>query len=214
MSGSVGKDYTGSRFGHWKVLYKSNVKRKWFARCDCGTIEEVWIDNLKSGKSTRCNHCKAEISRKNATTHGESKTRLYYVWYSMRKRCTCKNSTSYKDYGARGIKVCEEWFKSYIPFREWSLSHGYKEGLQIDRIDNNKGYSPENCRWVTHRENMQNTRKNKKVQFHGKNYTRTQLADMSGKSNHLIANRLRKGWSIEEAMNIPAKIGNNQTLRG
>lgn len=214
MRGSVGKDYTGKRFGHWTILKKGNAPKKWVARCDCGAVKEVWIDNLKSGKSTCCNRCKGETSRKNATTHGESKTHLYYVWYTMKKRCTCKSSKSFADYGARGIKVCDSWMKSYVPFRDWALSHGYADGLQIDRIDNNGGYSPENCRWVTHRENMQNTRRNKHILFRGKEYTPTQLADMCGKNNSRISERLRKGWSAEEAMSLPVKIGNNQTLRG
>jgi hypothetical protein len=146
-------------------------------------------------------------------THGESKTRLYYVWLSMRNRCYRQGVKGYENYGGRGIEVCEEWRQSYEAFRDWSLSHGYKQGLQIDRINNDSNYSPQNCRWVTHYKNMQNTRINKKVYFQGKWQTRSEIADTYHISKLLLRNRLENGWSIEDALFYEPKIGNNQTLR-
>ena len=208
------KDYSGMRFGHWTVLSKTDAKKMWLCRCDCGNVLPVNIDNLKRGKSTRCNKCKGKLYKSRMTTHGESKTRLYYVWLTMRNRCIRKDVPSYSRYGGRGIKVCEEWMHSYTSFRDWALGHGYAQGLEIDRIDNNGDYCPSNCRWVDHLTNMQNTRINKLVKLNGKEYTSAEIANHFHISGRLFRERLRKGWSVEEAVKYKPQIGNNQTLRG
>ncbi len=95
--------------------------------------------------------------------------------------------------------MCKEWLNDYTKFREWSLSHGYSDELQIDRIDNNKGYSPDNCRWVTVRENQNNRRSNLIIEYKGKKDTVANMAEMYGKDRHLIYGRLRAGWTIEDA---------------
>lgn len=99
------------------------------------------------------------IKLHNSEYNGKSYTSLYNRWRCMKKRCYNQNTSEYERYGGRGITVCEEWINSSDAFIEWALSHGYKEELQIDRIDNNKGYSPDNCRWVTPKVNMNNRRK-------------------------------------------------------
>src|SRR5690606_10465631 len=91
------------------------------------------------------------------TTHGLRDHKLYGVWRSMKQRCTQKSHYAYKDYGGRGIKICDEWIDDFKAFYDWSMSNGYEEGLTIDRINNDDGYSPENCRWTTMR--VQNTNK-------------------------------------------------------
>ena len=112
-------------------------------------------------KSCGCMKNKFETS-KNNYKHGGCGTRLYRIWINIKNRCYDLNSKSYKDYGGRGIVVCNEWLE-FIPFRDWSLSNGYSDNLEIDRIKNNLGYNPENCQWVTHKENCNNRRpKNKK----------------------------------------------------
>jgi hypothetical protein len=211
----VAKDYTGYTFGQWTVLHRDTdrVTKYWVCRCSCGTVKSVCIDNLKGGTSLRCQKCKGELSRKRMTTHGESKTKLYYVWLTMRNRCYRSEVKGYERYGGRGITVCEEWRKSYESFRDWAMDNGYREGLEIDRVDNDGNYEPSNCRWVTRLENMQNTRINKKVFYHGKIYTRTELADNAHLSRRLVGERLRKGWSVEETLHYNPVVGNNQTLR-
>jgi hypothetical protein len=87
-----------------------------------------------------------------------SKTRLYYVWQGMKRRCDSPKNKSYADYGARGIKVCDQWANDYGAFMDWALANGYKQGLSIDRIDNDKGYSPDNCRWVGRKQQNENRR--------------------------------------------------------
>jgi len=102
----------------------------------------------------------------NAQTHGITNTSIYGVWQSMRQRCNNPNRTKYKDYGARGIKVCDEW-QNAETFAKWANENGYQPGLQIDRIDNNGDYSPENCRFVTPRENSRNRRNTKYLTLNG-----------------------------------------------
>ena len=211
----VPKDYTGYIFDKWTVL-KRDIDRKkhWFCKCSCGNVASVSIDHLKRGTSKRCMKCKGKLTQNRMSTHGESKTRLYGVWLTMRNRCNNPTVKSYAVYGARGIKVCDEWQNSYEAFRDWSLANGYREGLQIDRINNDGNYSPENCRWISHLENMQNTSINKKAMFEGKLWTRTELAMRFNLSPRLIGDRLRHGWTIEEAISYKPQIGNNQNLRG
>lgn len=90
--------------------------------------------------------------------HGDTGTRLYRIWKSMKCRCNNPNHPTFKNYGARGVEVCEDWQKSYTAFKEWALSHGYSESLELDRTDVNKGYSPENCQWISHYEQTMNRR--------------------------------------------------------
>jgi len=121
-----------------------------------------------------CEHCKQEVIRrlgdgkrnkscgcmkqKFLIKHGESHTKLHKVWSSMKKRCLNLNDKGYKNYGGRGIAVCNEWLE-FIPFRDWAVNNGYKEGLQINRINNDGNYEPSNCNWISHKENGRNTRR-------------------------------------------------------
>lgn len=112
--------------------------------------------------------------------HGYSKTRLHRIWVAMRKRCRNPNDSSFKHYGGKGIKVCEEWDNDFMTFREWALNNGYTDELSIDRIDNNKGYSPDNCRWATQREQVNNQSSNIKLVFQGKAYSPNEVSKLSG----------------------------------
>lgn len=107
-------------------------------------------------------------------THGESRTRLFQAWNAMKKRCYCKSNTTYRNYGARGISVCQEWRDSYEAFRDWALANGYRDDLELDRRDNNGNYEPSNCRWATRRQQMANTRPRKGLssQFKGVSWSK------------------------------------------
>ena len=122
------------------------------------------------------------------TTHGLSRektgkrrhTKLYMLWSNIRYRCNNPKSKDYHKYGGRGITVCDEWNRSYQAFYLWAMENGYCDGLQIDRIDNEKGYSPDNCRFVTPKVNSNNRRNSKLIDFHGRKMTRLELAEITG----------------------------------
>ena len=137
--------------------------------------------------------------------HGETNTRLFRVWSHMRERCERKNHPYYRDYGGRGISVCEEW-KEYLPFKEWAIKSGYSERLTIDRIDYNKGYEPSNCRWATVKEQQNNKRTNRVVEYNGKPYTLSQLSELCGIKSTTLRERLRRKWSVDDAVTKPVRL--------
>ena len=136
--------------------------------------------------------------------HGMSKHPLYKVRKGMISRTSNKNDNRYNLYGSRGITVCEEWKNNPKSFFDWALSNGYKKGLSIDRIDNDGDYCPENCRWVTQKEQTRNTRRNNKFNVGNKKMCITDIAKNLGfKHQVAINNRIKRGWSIEKAITIP-----------
>jgi hypothetical protein len=139
------------------------------------------------------------------TLHGKSKDPLYDVWIALKARCLDVNNISFSSYGGRGITVCDEWLK-FIPFQEWALSHGYKRGLSIDRIDNNKGYYPENCRWVSHSVNNRNKRNNRLITYKGETKTVAAWAEYMKVPYAILSHRLNQyRWSEEKAIETPYK---------
>ena len=120
----------------------------------------------------------------------------------MRQRCNNPNVHGYKYYGARGITVCDEWSDFRI-FQKWALEHGYSEGLTIDRIDNDKGYSPENCRWVDRFVQARNTRAAHIIEYNGESMTLREWAERIGMSENTLSNRIFSGWPIERALTEP-----------
>lgn len=161
--GQKRNDLTGKIFGRWTVLErKGRVKTQqmWLCRCECGTTKEISHTSLVCGKSLSCGCYHKNEMKERQTTHGMSKSRIYSIYYNMKRRCNNPNDKRFKDYGGRGIKICKEWEESFTSFFQWSALNGYDETKSIDRIDNDKGYSPDNCRWTTiefQRNNKRNT---------------------------------------------------------
>lgn len=147
------KDMTGMRFGRLTVLGYAGPNHRsdatWLCKCDCGTEVVVQGQSLRSGATLSCG-C---YMRESKTTHHGSKERLYGIWSDMRFRCNNPKDKSYKYYGAKGVKVCDEWEHDYGAFRDWALANGYDPNAKfqectIDRINPFGNYEPSNCRWV------------------------------------------------------------------
>lgn len=147
----------GQRFGKLVVI-TNDVSRKYHVvcKCDCGNTKSINRYTLLNG-GISCGCIKRERIIRQSYKHGLSGSKLHRIWSSMRERCTNNKNKSWHCYGGRGIKVCLEW-DNYMNFHKWSMANGYKPGLTLDRKNNNLGYNPENCRWVTHKINSWNNR--------------------------------------------------------
>lgn len=201
-------DLSGMKFGRLTVLERDNRHfgrgdhTYWVCKCECGKISKVRPDALKSGAVVSCgcyhSHVSSEIGKYVNLRHGMTKTRIFKIWSGMKERCTNPKIDAYKNYGARGIYVCKIWSENFESFLNWSLENGYSPKLQIDRIDNNGPYSPDNCRWVTPRQNSRNRRSNKSVIINGEKYeTIAEASERLGISSSCICNQTKKyGYNI------------------
>lgn len=161
-------DLTGQRFGMLTVIEHAgtskNRKALWICKCDCGCITNPLVgSNLTSGATKSCGCMRAEKNKENAKYNSKRFQRLYGIWHGMKQRCYWKDYKQYKDYGGRGITICDEWKDNFEAFLEWALSNGYEEHLTIERINNDWNYCPENCRWATRAEQNRNKRNVRKV---------------------------------------------------
>ena len=202
------KDLTGQRFGRLVAVERvgsRNTFALWKCKCDCGNEAEVVSTYLINGDTKSCGCLKAQNIKIANTKHGMRKTRIYHIWKNMRQRCINKNNQAYLDYGGRGISVCEEW-KEFVPFYNWAMGSGYKDCLTIDRIDNGKGYSPENCRWATMKEQSNNRRDNVFYEYAGQTKTISQWSDVCGISIGCLRDRIRHGWVIDRILGTPKNM--------
>ncbi len=136
--------------------------------------------------------------------HGMSYTKIYGVWHGMNERCFNTRCKAYKNYGAKGVVVCDEW-KEFIPFYKWAMANGYKEGLTIDRIDSNGNYEPSNCRWVDRFVQNSNTSKNRYIEFDGRTQTLSQWAREIGIERHSLLQRIQR-HGVEKALSTKGNM--------
>lgn len=202
-------DLTGQKFGRLLVLerfFNNKKQTAWKCLCDCGNISYPQSQALRSGKIKSCGCLKDEKIVERSYKHGMAKTgeisRLYNIFSGIKTRCYNTKSKDYKWYGKKGIKMCQEWKDNYKTFYDWSMSNGYTDELSIDRIDSNKDYCPENCRWITKSENI--IRSNSKlIEFNGKTMNIKEWAEKLGINYGTLKGRLnRSKWSIEKAFSI------------
>jgi len=198
----------GTRFG-WLTVVKRNGSNKqrqavYLCRCDCGSLHSATGNRLRSG---RCDNCGCKSASKVAAWHYKGALDdpvLHKKWSEMKSRCNNPNNKSFGDYGARGIKVCSEWDNDFLAFKKWAINNGYSKELQIDRIDNDKGYCPENCRFVSRIENCNNRRSSRYVEFHGEKITIAQLARKTNSQYAKLLYLINIGSNIEEAIDRSA----------
>lgn len=203
-------DLTGQHFGYWKVIERSESKKreptKWLCECKCGTRKVVVGATLKNGTSKSCGCMRTELLTERAQTHGKSKIRLYRIWARMIQRTTNKNEPDYKYYGGRGIAVCKEWRESFVVFEIWAKESGYADNLTIDRKDNSKNYQPDNCRWVTMKEQSRNTRRTHYLTYNGQTKSLTDWADEMQMSRSALDARInQRRWDVEKALTTEVK---------
>ena len=146
--------------------------------------------------------------------HGCHGTRLYRIWAHMKARCLDPDSDVYSYYGGRGISICEDWKNSFSNFYQWAMSNGYSTELTIDRIDVNGNYEPNNCRWVTRKEQNRNMRSNVFLSFNGETLCLKDLASKYGVSAATLSQRLQRGWSLVDALQMKSgeKRGNRKHI--
>jgi len=198
--GKPAKDITGVTVGYVTAIKKlpsvkttSGLKPKWLCRCVCGAELHLFTAPFLKGQYQSCGCKKNELISKNNTKHGMSHHSLYAVWDTMIARCHRDSHKSYKHYSTRGITVCEQWRQSFQNFANDMLG-SYSQGLQLDRIDNNKGYSKENCRWVDAKSQANNTSANIWIDTPVGKMTVKQAAEHYNIKYTTLLNRVYRNW--------------------
>ena len=206
-------DLSKMKFEHLTVIRKLEKhereieKNIWLCRCDCGKEIQVSTDKLKNNKNCSCG-CIPQKRNCKPRKHGLTKSRIANIYGLMVARCTNPNNPAYADYGGRGINVCVEWLGEHglEKFNEWSVSHGYSPELEIDRIDNNKGYSPDNCRWTTKKIQCRNRRSNVYITYKGRTQSLADWCDELGLEYNMIYLRYRRGMETERMFTQPKRV--------
>lgn len=191
-----------------KFLPSGQTNRAFECVCECGVIKEVRMLHLRRGSIYRCGRCNKPLGQKK-----EEYPSLKKIWRAIKYRCSESYFESHLYY-KKGIKVCELWKNDWISFREWGLQNGYIKGLHIDREDNSKGYSPDNCRWVTCKVNANNRDNTFMVNYNGTLQPIMIVGEklnMSLKQITTIRRRILKGWNHQKAFDTPIRKGNYKT---
>lgn len=191
-------DYSivGKRYGRLVVSNLDHVHNRttyWKCECDCGNTAVVCRGGLTSGDIISCGCYRTEHKHEFGKTHGLSRDPLYTVWGGMVQRCTNKNAANYERYGGRGITICPEWRDNFKSFYDWSIQHGYETGLTLDRKNNDLGYDPDNCRWITRKQQQNNTRANHFVTHNGKTHSIAEWSRILGVNHETLRYRVNHG---------------------
>jgi hypothetical protein len=195
------KDLSNQRFGRLTVIKRADNlghHTRWLCKCDCGNYTKSHTTSLTSGRAKSCGCLGREKATKSITTHGGRYTQLYSVWCGMKKRCYNKSYEYYNRYGGRGIKVCDEWRDDFAAFREWALNNGYRDGMEIDRIDNDSNYMPGNCRWATRSEQIKNRSNSITITHNGQTLPLVEWCNIYGIGYKLAHARYKKGWDFQK----------------
>lgn len=208
----------GDQFERLTVIARPFRRRAWYVscRCDCGATVIVQCDHLFRGHTGSCGCYQIERTGASNRKHGESTSRLHYIWSAMKSRCSNPNVERFENYGKRGISVCDAW-QDFIPFRDWAIANGYQEGLQIDRIDNDGNYEPSNCRWVSREQQARNKRNNRIATAFNetkllKEWVKDPRCRVSYKRLHARLTTFK--WDAERAITTPPMKTNSAKITG
>lgn len=206
MSNAI--DLTGNKYNRLTVLsrygYSADRRITWKCKCDCGKIVIVAGKHLKNGSVKSCGCLNKELIAKRNYVHGKRHTRLYRIWLVMKNRCNNPNDKYYYCYGGKGIKVCDEWAEDFMSFYNWSIANGYSDKLSIDRIDSDKGYQPDNCRWATNKEQQNNKTNNHYITYKGKTQSMKKWSEELNIDYSTLRSRINVyKWDIETALTAP-----------
>lgn len=194
-------EMTGLRFGRLVVLRRDGNSpcgsAKWLCKCDCGKEVSVTGTCLRRGGTVSCGCYGADIRKSFGVKHGKSYTRIYSIYSKIIQRCYNKNSKLYKNYGYRGITMCDEWRNNFQAFYDWAMANGYTDKLSIDRIDNYKGYSPDNCRWLTPKEQGRNLRRSVYLTINGETKLLMDWCTENNLNIQTVRNRVARGVPSE-----------------
>lgn len=203
-------DLTGRKFGRLTVIQRAENRitkggqsiTMWRCRCDCGNEVIVYSQNLKREHTQSCGCIQKE--KPAHYKHGYSHTRLGKIYDNMKDRCYNPNNENYRIYGGENKTICDEWLRDRQSFFDWAMANGYADNLTIDRVDNSKGYSPDNCRWVDMKTQCNNRRSNCYIAYNGKTYTLKELSELYNIPYDKLKQRINKlHWNIEKAINTP-----------
>lgn len=202
---------SGDKYGKFTVLSDTEpyrlpsgqINRAVLCECECGNIKTVRVAHLTRGRISSCGCIQGE-------RHGECKSLLYNVWRGMKNRCHCQSYPEWHLYGGKGVEVCREWRSSFLTFKEWCNSNGWKHGLHIDRIDSNGNYEPDNCRFVTPVENSRNRSVTIMATYRGETRSLIDILERIGMANdyETIRARIKRGWADQAAIDTPIRQGN------
>lgn len=196
----VKRNLLGQRFGRLLIIAPAPTKNRhtyWKCQCDCGSEVTVRTDALTRGPTVSCGCYQLD----KVTKHGMWKSSEYHIWRTMLSRCENPNAHAYKEYGGREIKVCEQWHTFEGFYKDMGKRPTASHSL--DRIDNDGGYCPENCRWASKKEQSRNRRDNHLLTFQGRTKCIAEWVEETGLKCSTISERLRRGWSVEETLTSP-----------
>lgn len=208
----------GDRFTRLVVINQLDNKHfaQFVCKCDCGNVIIAKACDLRNGVVKSCGCLAKEIREKGCPKHNLYYTRLNKIYDAMKRRCFNHNHIYYNNYGGRGITICDEWLgrNGFVNFYSWATNNGYKDNLSIDRIDNNKNYSPENCKWSTTMEQQHNKRNNVKYHYNNEYLTAPELARKYNISLSTLNHRIKKGMEIKQAIETPINTSKQRYNKG
>lgn len=197
----------GSKFNHLTIIeeagwlaYTTQRTKLVKAQCDCGVYVIRPLNRIKTGNTKSCGCISLRAKYSSITNKGSDYKRINNMYNHMNSRCYDINNNRFYRYGGRGIVVCEEWRNDFQAFYYWAVNNGYNKGLQIDRVNNNGNYCPENCRFVTASANSRNTSRNKNIEINGVTKPLVEWSEISGIKQETLGRRVKKGWPQDKLL--------------